>query len=247
MKNILFITSTIQPDSNVFLLKRSQVEDRLKDYQSAFRFYCSQLRNDVFYKIVYVDNSGYDLLSLKAIAQEFNLTDKVEFVSYKASTNYNKSRFYLEMNLINYGMENSKTCSDHQDAMFWKVTGRYLIKNIHAIISEVKQPYDLYINFRNYPYKVLDFYLVGFLASNFKNTLGKNIEFYDSTEDGELILRRLIEKGAFKQFLVVTRFKHIPKIYGIRGFDNASYSSLANQLKFSFRNVINFLLPSLYL
>lgn len=247
MNNIAFITSTINPNPDVFLLKRASVTERLKDYEIAFRFYCSMLNKGVIDSIVYVDNSNYTLSSLESIAEELGVSEKVEFISYQSQDSPENSRYFLEINLIKYGMNTSEKISKAKNPMIWKVTGRYLIKNINKIIFELKENVDLYINFRNKPYKVVDFYLVGFSKVGYEEILGKNISKYEGQVDGELILREEIESQKFKDCEVVTRFQNIPRLVGVRGYDNKSYSSLSNISKYYFRVLVNYIFPRLWL
>ena len=247
MNNIAFITSTINPNPDVFLLKRVSVQERLNDYETAFRFYCGMLNNGTFDSIVYVDNSNYTLSSLERIAAELQVSDKVEFISYLSTDSPNNSRYYLEINLIKHGINASHKISEAENPMIWKITGRYLIQNVPKIIGELKQNVDLYINFRNRPYKVVDFYLVGFSKSGFKEIIGKDTQKYEGTIDGERIFRDEIENQAFKNCNIVTRFRHIPRVMGIRGYDNKSYNNLSNISKYYFRVAANFIFPRLWL
>ncbi|MES2637712.1 MAG: hypothetical protein V4605_10325 [Pseudomonadota bacterium] len=247
MNNIAFITSTINPNPDVFLLKRISVSERLKDYETAFRFYCGMLNNGIFDCIVYVDNSGYTLSSLENIAIELNVRDKVEFISYQSKDSPDNSRYFLEINLIQYGMNASYKVIEAKSPMIWKITGRYLIQNIDKIIRELNRNVDLYINFRNKPYKVADFYLVGFSEAGYEGVLGRDVNLYKGKIDGERILREQIENQEFKELNVVTRFRYIPRVYGIRGFDNKSYNNMLNTSKYYFRVGINYIFPRLWL
>lgn len=214
MYNIAFITSTISPNPDVFLLKRTSTSARLKDYEAAFRFYCGMLNNGVLDSIVYVDNSNSTLSSLENIAIELGVRDKVEFISYQSEDSPENSRYFLEINLIEYGMNASRKVREAINPMIWKITGRYLIQNMDKIIGELKQNVDLYINFRNKPYKVVDFYLVGFTEIGYRGILGKDISKYEGKTDGERILREQIENQRFKEYRVVTRFQNIPRVLG---------------------------------
>lgn len=249
MINIALITSTIAPDIGVLSLKRTNVKDRLEDYKKAFSFYCDQLKKGVFSNIVYVDNSGYDLEEIRKISIEKNVHSKIEFISYKSNINVSNSRFYLEINLIEYFYNNSKLMLDNLSCTVWKITGRYLIKNISNIIkkSSVKKNYDFYINNRNYPYKIIDFYLVGFSLPAYKMIFSENLSLYEGSKDGEIILREYLNNKKISELNILRRFPVIPRIIGIRGFDGGQYGGLKDLTKFYLRSLANILVPSLWL
>lgn len=245
--NILLITSTIAPDSGVLSLKRINVKDRLDDYKKAFSFYCDQLKKNIFSNIVYVDNSGYDLDELKKISNEKNVQSKIEFISYKSNINCSNNRFYLEINLIEYFYQNSKIIKENISCTIWKVTGRYLIKNISSIIIKSKiKKYDFYINNRNYPYKIIDFYLVGFSLSAYKIIFSDNLGLYEGAKDGEIILREYLN-NKIPDLNILRRFPVVPRIIGIRGFDGGQYGGLKDLTKFYLRSLANIICPSLWL
>ncbi len=247
MHNIAFLTSTISPDADVYLLRRNNVEERLKDYENALTFYCGMLKKGVFESIVYVDNSGYPLDSLKVIAANLGVVDQIEFISYKSQVNPHNSRYFLEIHLIDYGMQNSKHIQAANNPMVWKITGRYIIDNIDKIVRDVKHPVDLYVNFRNIPYQVVDFYLVAFTAKNYSKILGDSLYQYAGTKAGELILRKKIDSHAFEDFNIVIRFREVPRLLGVRGCDNKPYNSLANNAKYYIRVFSNIILPRLWI
>lgn len=245
--HILLITSTIAPSQGVFALQRANILDRLNDYKLAFTEYCKLLKDGPYQKIVYVDNSGYNLRELKDIACHYGVESKVEFISYISTTPPNNSRFYLEINLIEHFLRTSVTLQKLPNSMVWKVTGRYRVKNISPIIkSSLDKPsVDIFINFRNYPYKVVDFYLIGFRPAAYKKLISENIEIYSGTRDGELILRKHLDSQTEKNtnISMLKRFPYPPRIVGIRGYDGGQYGGIKDFIKYNFRLVLNKLIP----
>ena len=53
----IILTACINP-VNMPFLKRTSTSDRLKDYKDAFRKWCN---NSLAQKIIFIENSGYDL------------------------------------------------------------------------------------------------------------------------------------------------------------------------------------------
>ena len=246
---ILLITSTIAPAADTFALKVVNSRSRLDDYKRAFLFYCQVLKMGVYDRIVYVDNSGHPLDELQEIAVKEGVDSQIEFISYQSSVDPKiNSRFYLEINLIDYFYKNSNLLKNYPDSIIWKVTGRYLIKNISKIISASNDAnYDLYINCRNHPYKVVDFYLVGMSATAYSTIFSNNLALYKGTTDGEIILREYVDQIDKSQLNILTRFPVVPRILGTRGFDGNKYGGAKDLTKFYFRSILNVLMPSLWL
>jgi hypothetical protein len=248
MRNIALITSTIAPDPGVVSLKRINVKDRLADYINAFGFYCECLQEDVFQKIVYVDNSGYSLDDLVSIARQKDLTARIEFISYKSTLSPKNGRFYLELNLIDYAVKNSVVLNENGADLIWKITGRYLIKNIKSILSACR-PFagDFYINCRNFPAGWADFYLVGFNLTAYRKVFSSNIPLYEGNVNGEAILRSYLESEHASGLNIRRRLPRVPRIIGVRGYDGVSYGGLVDSGKYYVRSVLNTLLPQLWI
>lgn len=249
VKKIALITSTISPEHGVFALKRVNVQDRLSDYKNAFAFYCEMLINNVFDNIVFVDNSGYKLEELEKIADFNGVRSRCEFIRYKSIVSVENNRFFLEINLIDYFCKNSLFYKSSTNCIVWKITGRYLIKNISNIILAYKnkKQYDLYINHRNYPYKTVDFYLVGFSKIAYKKIFEDNIDYYRGLQDGEILLRGYLDSAGFNSLKISSRFPKIPLIIGIRGFDGGAYGGVKDLLKWRVRTFMNLIIPSLWI
>ena len=248
MKNILLITSTISPKSTVYSLAVTDELLRLSQYTEAFRFYISTLKSGLFEKIIYVDNSGYDLQSLMDIAKEEQVSADVEFISYTSTVEAeNQNRFYLEAKLIEYSLENSHFLTHHTDCMIWKVTGRYIVKNISRIISKLanEKPFLFCANFRNFPSQWVDFYLAGFTVKSFNYLFKENFNLYEGNISGEAVLRKFIDTQKIP-FEVHKRFPDTPLIHGTRGLDGSQYGTGKDLVKYYVRKISLVLFPFLW-
>lgn len=246
-RNILLMTSTIAPKAGTFALKRADPADRLADYVKALAFYASETRRGVFDALVYADNSGHSLGALREAVAKIGVSDKVEFVSYEADVPAEFSRYYLEANLLVEAMNRSAVLREAGAAAIWKVTGRYIVENVGEIVRTQPADFDLYLNLRNNPERVVDFFLAAFRRDAFWKTIGRDLEEYRSKEAGEKILRRKIDGGAFGSLKIVPRLARTPKVFGVRGFDGASYGGLKHQAKFYLRAAANRALPWLWI
>ncbi|MEQ8178796.1 MAG: hypothetical protein RIA10_10745 [Amphiplicatus sp.] len=246
-RNILLMTSTIAPKAGTFALKRADPADRLNDYVKALTFYAGETRRGVFDALVYVDNSGHSLEALRDAAARAGVAEKAEFVSYEADLPVEFSRYYLEAHLLIEAMNRSAVLRAAGEAAIWKVTGRYIVENVAEIVRTQPASFDLYLNLRNSPERVVDFFLAAFRKDAFWKTVGRDIEDYRTTEAGEKILRRKIDDGAFSELRIVPRLVRTPKVFGVRGFDGASYGGLKHQAKFYLRAAANRALPWLWI
>lgn len=246
--NIALITSTIAPSSGVMALQRTNVTERLGDYEVAFDHYCAALKDGVFDQMVYVDNSGHDISSLEAVARTHGVSHLVEFISYVSSTPPGNNRLFLELNLIDHFVDASKFLASHPKAKVWKITGRYLIRNIADIVSAcARAPGDLHINFRNHPYKVVDFYLVGFTLKAYKQLFRQQIHKFEGAVDGEIILRQLLDSTPATALAMSRRLPVTPRILGVRGFDGARYGGAKDNVKYLVRAFASRFLPALWI
>lgn len=246
-KNVLLITSTIAPSKGVFLLKVQSPEVRLEHYKGALKFYLDLLRKGVFDHIVYMDNSGYPLDDIFDLARNANLEDRVEILSHIQTVPINNSRYFLEINLIDHAMRNSKVIISNPTAIIWKVTGRYIIANAESIVTSYPPASDLYINLRNYPHKTTDFYFLGFRCETYRRHIGLDIGAYEGMESGEDILRRKIDAKCYPDVIVYKRFRRTPRLKGVRGFDGAQYGKGKDLMKYAVRSLSNSLLPCLWI
>ncbi|MEM8772098.1 MAG: hypothetical protein AAGD92_10660 [Pseudomonadota bacterium] len=245
--NILVLTSTIAPQSGVHALARANPEDRLADYLKALDFYLPLLAAGIFHRAAYIDNSGHSLDAIAEKAEALGVADRLELVSYASDIPPNYSRYYLEANLLLEGFRRSKTLAEAGDSALWKVTGRYIVKNLARIIATQPDNFDLYLNLRNLPYRVVDFYLIGAKPSALKALLSYELESYRSKEDGEVLLRQKIDSGAFDQLKISPRMRATPQLSGVRGFDSAVYDSPQNALKHKLRSAANMIAPWLWI
>src|ERR1700759_4800132 len=78
---LLVMTACIDPSAGHYRIQRADPAVRLADYQHALRFWLAYPDQRVR-RILFIENSGYPLDSLKAIPEsENNLGKQVEFIS----------------------------------------------------------------------------------------------------------------------------------------------------------------------
>lgn len=125
---ILLLTATVDVKGVAFS-SRNDISLRLNDYLLALEYW---LKYSPFSKIVFCENSGYDLDPLILLAKKYD-NKSVEFLSFNAQDfprEYGKG--YGEFLTIRYFLENSKIININDTIV--KVNGRYVIKNIQNVI-----------------------------------------------------------------------------------------------------------------
>ena len=246
--NILIMTATITPKADVRSLGRKDPALRRKDYEDALWFY-GRLVGQCIDRIVFVENSESDLSSLKAIAQQLNIVDDIEFISFPG-LDYPQmyGRGYGELSLLDYAMENSQFIRECDvDTPIWKVTGRYIVLNIAKLIQQ-RPAFDFYCNMRNYPKKVVDMYMMAWTTAGYRKYLQEKCKLYEKSSAAAFPERALRDDfdAAPRTPQFVRRFRTVPLVSGIRGLDNKGYAT-DNVWKFYVRVVLDRMCPWLWI
>ena len=144
----LMLTATIQVRTDIRATPRRDIDIRLNDYKTSLERW---LGNPVVTSVVFVENSGFDLSSLEAIARAFP-TKQVEFLSFD-SPMFNGERggkSFGEMLCFEHCLANSELLKSAPN--FLKATGRYYVPNAQSLMRLLSdRPYvDVICNlFRN--------------------------------------------------------------------------------------------------
>ena len=253
VRNILLLTATITPKSGVPNLQRIDPRQRLRDYEKAFSFYLLLL-NQYCDAIIFAENSNSDVSSLKKLAIDKGLSDQVEFLVFDGldyPSHYDRG--YGEFKLVDYAMANSQVLIEQDKrSVIWKITGRYIVKNIHQIISCQPQNFDVYCNCRNFPKHWVDMFLIAWTPEAYKaclqnvyDRLKTNVPEVPYGTASEELLRTWFEQQP-QSIRFKSRFSTTPEVEGIRGGDNTGYST-DNRWKFYLRNSLNWLMPWLWI
>jgi hypothetical protein len=247
-KNILLLTATITPPAGVVALARTDPRVRLKDYEAALEFYAGLVGREVD-EIVFAENSLSDVSSLQAIARRRGIEDRVEFVVVDGlDYPVQYSRSYGEFRLVRRAMTESRILANVESAMVWKVTGRYVVRNLSEIIRR-RPDCDLYVNCRNLPSRLMDFFLYGFNAAGYRAVL---MDFEDHVREdatggpGEIAGRTVLD-ARLSRARIVRRFRVVPCVDGIRGYDNSRYLASKGALKLTSRAIANRVAPWLWI
>jgi hypothetical protein len=241
IKHILLMTATITPD-NAPLLARTDPTARLKDYQNALGFYLNLIDRPL-YGVVFVENSDSDVTSLCELVAARGLENRVEFLcNYGVYRYTEKGRAYGEFKLLDYAMTASRMVREAGNAhAIWKVTGRYIVKNLRSVIAGAPSDFDAYVDMKNHPMRWMDMRLMAWTAEGY-DRLFRGIADDLNAKIDETVMRDCLPTRA-QGARLVPRFRQEPFVDGIRGLDNRNYSKGRNLIKFYVRSAGRLLAP----
>lgn len=244
-KEILLMTSTITPENSPELA-RTDPTQRLLDYADALKFYLGLIGKHL-HGIVFVENSDSDVSRLRQIATESGHADHVEFLCNYGQFRYpGRDRSYGEFKLLDYAMEHSKMIADAgDDAVVWKITGRYRVVNLLSIIRNAPKKFDLYCDMRNRPVMWMDLRLMAWNRFGYRQVFEGITDKLD-TEPREPVMRRYVPQRA-KDAVIVPRFRNEPVVEGVRGWDNRHYFRRGARVKYLLRATARTLAPWLWI
>jgi hypothetical protein len=237
--NILLLTATINPPAGVPDLQRIDPHIRLNDYLQAFDFYLQAL-NSCIDAIVFVDNSQAEVSLFQTRATQSGTRKPVEIISYFGLDHPPQSgRGYGEFKMIDYVMRTSSLIQQApREARIWKITGRYIVRNIEEIVRRAPSTYDIYCNIRNWPNHWMDLHLLSWNAGAysvlFENVYPRLRE--DMTRTSPEIQMWGVVQSAPSSLKVIRRYVCQPFIEGIRGSDNRDYAQGMNLSKYYLRS-----------
>lgn len=244
LMSVLVMTATIRPPVNAIALARTNVDQRLSDYRLGLHHNLALLRRGVFSGLVFVDNSGFGTEDL----QDGIGPDEVEFISYDGKLGERvETRFAGECRLLRTAFERSQTIGRAGEGRVWKVTGRYVVRNLSQIVSDCYGTSDLVVHCRNRPTRFVDFGVAGFRASSGAEIMDRVLRVPDIETKDEVVIRNMIEGGAFADLRVAQRFSQIPDFSGVRGSDASSYDGVAYRMKYLARVGANRVFPRLWI
>jgi hypothetical protein len=248
-RQILLLTATITPLQGINNLSHTDPSKRLRDYQLALEHYLRMRRPGE--RIVFCENSGADLSTLADIARRMNAADTVEFLSFEGNDfPPTHGRGYGEFKMVEYAMSASRTIQTAQDNdMIWKITGRYIVENLHTIIDTRPSNSVLYCNYRDHPKKGwMDLYLMAWTRAAYRQYLSQVYTRLIDDPDGRPVTAEHLMREHLTEarFAGPYRFRKTPRLVGIRGADGAGYH-LRGRGKYLLRNLMSIVAPWIWM
>lgn len=130
-KIVLLLTACATPSPDMYACKLQDPSVRKLQYIESLLFYLKNTN----YKIVFVDNSGYNILKdLKELDNSYKV--RLECLCFKViDYDKNKGKGYGEMLILNYAFKHSRLICSYDYIV--KITGRIIVNNIVSIISKI--------------------------------------------------------------------------------------------------------------
>jgi len=245
---ILLLTATITPPQGAPELVRTDPKLRLSDYDAALSFYLTLVGQSID-RIIFAENSNSDLTLLKQRCAQSDKQDAVEFISfYGLDYPPEYGRGYGEMRLIDYAIEHSQTIAQlGQSDIVLKMTGRYICRNLPALIRTAPPAFDLYCDLKDRPMPWMDLRLFAFTKAGYDRLLRgvyTKLSRAHLKAAPEKEMRNhigdLVETGH-----ITPRFRKEPLIDGVRGNDGRNYSKGKNLAKYVVRSAARKITPFL--
>lgn len=242
---MLIMTATIAPPAGAPGLARVDPALRMTDYLDALSFYMGKLGQGID-RILFVDNSDHDCTPLRDLAASRGKGSQVDIVSY-AGLDYppDYGRCYGEMRLLEHAMGLDLVRAMPDDTVFWKVTGRYKVRNLTSLVRTRPRDATLYCDLRVGSSPWFDMRVMAWTKAGFAAVL---TGFHDEIRE-DLNRGRPGEETAYRQLqprlgttpvrLSLTRE---PLIDGVRAFDNQNWSQGRQKLVYYIRQAQRLLL-----
>ena len=149
----ILMTACIAPKATTRVQRKDPLL-RLKDYQTALHFWL-HYPDERIREIVFTDNSGYDLSSLKALAEDNPYHREIEFLQVVEPplppANLNLGYGYGEGDLMDQSFMKSKILAASEYIV--KVTGRLYFPDLSRLISRMRKDVDILIDGRHIPFQ----------------------------------------------------------------------------------------------
>lgn len=244
--SVLIMTGTIQPKQGARELARTDVPSRVADYRVSVAHHLSLVQQGVLSGLVFVENSGYGMEPFTDMLTD-DLAERAELISYDAQQAPQEPRFWGECKLLKEAFRRSRVINSSTDTHVWKVTGRYIVRNLSAILRRSEEDNDLMLHCRNHPMRYVDFGLAGFSREKAEQIMDRVLQRQNDEDIDERMLRTMVDDGSFADLRLRQRLSHVPDFRGVRGSDNRSYGGFRYRVKFLLRSLVHHTMPAVWI
>lgn len=231
-KNYLLLTATISPETGQSSLLIQNPEERLLEYEKALQYYHRNFDRLRLSGLIFVENSDFDL---SLISKKYP-SGKFEWISApRTPLAGGVHRGYGEFLMIDYAFRNSLYLTSMSPSdVVWKVSGRYVLKNLGRMIFFAPDDYDVYADIRK---NWVELSVISWSKKGFLEYFQPCIEEMKVDFPPEVILARAFDGD--RSMNVVSKFTWLPYINGRRGANGVPYMSARSTLRHFFAQAMN--------
>jgi hypothetical protein len=242
---VLLMSATVAPDPAVPTLRVRDPQHRLQEYVRSLDFYLSQA--DTFESVIFAENSGVGLDEIQAVADRHGDSKRFHLLRVEPGVDPKEGRSAGEAHMVRLAMSTVPQLVDlPADQHVWKITGRYTVRNIRRLVA-TSPTTDFYINLRRYPDLWCDTYAYAFTRNGYYKYLeGATEAIIAGRGTGEQTMGAHVQSLVDAGEPIVARFKHEPRINGVRGRDLRPYQSPSLRMKYATRVVARRVAPRLW-
>jgi hypothetical protein len=130
---LIFLTATIQCGQTP-QVKRTDPEERMRDYLAAFRNWVSL---DCDADLLFCENSGTDLSNFYEVVNSLPSRNAINLISFNGNAGaHKKGKGYGEIEMLQYAFETMPELRNYRYII--KVSGRYRVKNGSKLIDQIR-------------------------------------------------------------------------------------------------------------
>ncbi|SFQ18455.1 hypothetical protein SAMN05444277_106152 [Parafilimonas terrae] len=153
---VLLMTACIKPKNLNRSSFRATPHIRFEDYKKAFEYWLNYSDKRIK-AIVFAENSGYELIELKKIANKKNIYKRnIEFLQFEETERLPGVHYgYSDMEIIDYAIYNSKLITSN--SIIIKTTGRLYFPQLNKLLDlQDKKQYDFFSDARDFSFWKLE-------------------------------------------------------------------------------------------
>lgn len=250
----LVLTASVDPKGMPAAATLADPRRREADYIDSLNYL---IRNHPrLRRIVFIENSGWDLDRLRNAASNNPMGKEVEFISCSLNDfPRHLGKSYGELLMLDHGLSESKLVK--RGRYFAKLTGRNRLLNITRLLERLETPFDFACDLRDHSiYERLGLRWAGRKGESrfFVMTVSYYDQFFrgryrEMSEQTGMYIEDLIyqcAKGPNPGQVVLRRFPVEPMFRGIAGHWGKDYGGPGERLKCSLRAALRRLTPWLH-
>lgn len=228
VRNLLLLTATVQPRAGQPSLAIVHPGKRLAEYEAALAFYSALLAEGAIDGIVFAENSGFPLARLAAKFPH----PGIEWLAIPPSDHpLHYHRGYAEFRLIDDAVLSSRLVHEAGDALrLWKVSGRYVVRNLARVVRWAPRRFDVYGAFRN---GWAEMSMLAWSRRGHDALMGRVWERFATAVPPETILFDELRAPRARALRIVRTFSWPPFIVGRRGSDGSPYQGRWTRYRFA--------------